>query len=184
MLRESNSVRGDDALTFAKDLHRVCFECIGFVFKCEVTTFMSLFELCSSLLSELLPQIAGTFWLDDAAPDWRLKTEVTDEIIQLHVDQITRDVRNFHKFETLVNMSTALMNSWKGKYEHLREFKIYKDLTKLHGFHATIHEKMTGILKIIKPRMKSMVKHLQRMHENGRRVTTKHEVLLLRLKNI
>ena len=161
MLRESNSVRGDDALTLAKDLHRVCFECIGFVFKCEVTTFMSLFELYSSLLSELLPQIAGTFWLDDAAPDWRLKTEVTDEIIQSHVDQITRDIRNLYKFETLVNMSTKVMNSFEGKYKHLKGLTIYEKLTKLHGFHATIHEKMTRILKIIKPRMKSMVKHLQ-----------------------
>ena len=184
MLRESNSVRGDDVLTLAKDLRSVCFECIVFVFGCNAAIFEFLFEHCSSLLSELLPQIAGTFWLDDAAPDWRLKTEVTDEIIQSHVDQITRDVRNLHKFETLVNMSTALMNSWKGKYDHLRKFKIYEDLTKLHGFHAIIHEKMTGILKITKPRINSMVRHVQRMQETGRRVTTKHEVLLLRLKNI
>lgn len=184
MLRESNSVRGDDALTLAKDLHRVCFECIGFVFECNATIFEFLFEHCSSLLSELLPQIAGTFWLDDAAPDWRLKTEVTDEIIQSHVDQITRDVRNLYKFETLVNMSTKVMNSFEDKYKHLKGLTIYEKLTKLHGFHTTIHEKMTAILKIMKPRIKPMVKHLQGMQETGRRVTTKHEVLLLRLKNI
>ena len=186
MLRESNSVRGDDVLTLAKDLRRVCFECIGFVFGCNAAIFEFLFEHCSSLLSELLPQIAGTFWLDDAAPDWRLKTEVTDEIIQSHLDNIMYKTQKLTEFENLVNMSTKVMNSFEGKYKHLKGLTIYEKLTKLHGFHVVIHEKMTGILKNMKPRVKNVVNHLQGRQETGRAVPRNkmNEMLLHRIMNI
>jgi len=169
-----------------RDLRGRCFECINFVFGLGSSTqFVFLFDNCSSLLSELLPEIAGTFWLDKVVPDWRTKTEITDKIMQDHVQDIMNDVRKLHHFKALVNKSQPLMNEWEGKYKPLKNTKIYQSFKLLRGFHVLIHECMTKILKAMKPRNESIIGHLRKMQETGRRPRTKRvEMLLDRLMQI
>ena len=86
-------------LPLVRDLRDHCFRCINFVFGLGSSTqIVFLFDNCSSLLSELLPEIAGTFWLDGVFPDWQTKTEITDKIMQDHVQDIMNDVRKLHHF--------------------------------------------------------------------------------------
>jgi hypothetical protein len=173
-------------LLLVKDLHGRCFDCINFVLRLESSTqIVFLFENCSSLLSELLPEIAGTFWLDKVFPDWRTKTEITDKIMQDHVQGIMNDVRKLYHFKTLVNKSQTLMNEWEGRYQPLKNKKIYDLFQTLGAFHVLIHECMKKIWTAMKPQNESIIGHLRKMQETGRRPRTKNvEMLLDRLMQI
>lgn len=175
----------EDIVPLVKDLRARCFECIDFIFELNSTQIVFLFEHCSSLLSELLPAIAGTFWLDGVVPDWRMERAITDQIMKAHVQHIADDVKKLHQFEVLVNKSTKLMETWIQTYKPLEKYELYQCFKKLRGYHILIHEKMTEILTAMKPRIKPIIGHLRNMQETGRQPRTKKmEMLLHRLMQI
>jgi hypothetical protein len=175
----------EDVVPLVKDLRGRCFDCINFVLRLESSTqIVFLFENCSSLLSELLPEIAGTFWLDKVVPDWRTKTEITDKIMQDHVQGIMNSKTKMRQFEALVRRSEKMVNDWGPQYKPLENYKIYKCLAKLIGFLIFIHECMTKILTAMK-RIKPVIRQLREREESGRRPRTKRvEMLLDRLMQI
>jgi hypothetical protein len=196
MSRKSNISRGDTRkykalsveyiVPLVRDLRGRCFECINFVFGLRPSTqIFFLFDNCSSFLKELLPEIAGTFWLDAVVPDWRTKTEITDRIMQSHVQYIMNDVIKLHHFKALVSRSEKLLRGWESQYESLENHEFYDSLHALRKYHIQIHAKMTAIFTAMEPRNESIIGHLRKMQETGRRPRTQNvEMLLDRLMQI
>jgi hypothetical protein len=172
-------------LPLVKDLNYHCFRCINFVFELRPSTqIVFLFENCSSLLSELLPEIAGTFWLDKVVPDWRTKTEITDKIMQDHVQDLMNSKKKMHQFEDLVRKSEKMVNDSESQHKSFKDHEFYKCLKKLRALHVFIHEDMTKILTAMK-RIKPVIRQLRVREETGRRPRTKNvEMLLDRLMQI
>ena len=77
------------------------------------------------------------------------------------------------------------MNDSESQHKSFKDHEFYECLTKLRAFRVLIHEDMTKILTAMKPRNESIIGHLRKMQETGRRPRTKRvEMLLDRLMQI